>query len=114
MLPTDTPVPTFPRSRLDDVKSLIGDLARPFALISLSLTSAIAVLHPGVTPEKLGVALAALAAMYGAKAWEAHGVAKAQASVETAKVAASPAPANDPVPPSVIPAGDPPPWERAA
>lgn len=84
----DTPIakPTFPRaSRVDQVKGFIGDLARPFALISVSGSCAAGLLEGSVTADKLGLALTAMAAMYGAKAWEAHGVAKAGADVEMAK-----------------------------
>jgi hypothetical protein len=116
MLNTDTPVrlDTFPRpSRMDQIKALIGDLARPFALIALGGSCAVGLHNGSVTADKLGLALAALGAMYGAKSWEASTAAKATATIEVAKAAATPAPANDaqalPVPDSERP-----PWERTA
>lgn len=80
----DTPVKS-PPSRVDQTKSFLGDLARPFALISVSGSCAAGLLMTAVTADKLGLALTAMAAMYGAKAWENRGNAKSGADVEVAK-----------------------------
>ena len=71
--------------KLPDLTCAAGDLARPFALYSLAGSCAFGLLSKAVTVDKLGLALTALGAMYGAKAFEAHGVTKANAAVEIAK-----------------------------
>lgn len=91
MTVTDTPIasPGYPpASAADQTKGFIGDLARPFALIALSGSCAAGLLLANVTADKLGLALTAMAAMYGAKAWETRAVAKSGADVEMAKAAA--------------------------
>lgn len=72
----DTPTPQ-PPSRLDAVKGFIGDLARPFAIISTSGSAAYAT---GVIAHRvdsfegaaifIGAVYAGLAGLYGFKAWE--------------------------------------------
>lgn len=116
MISTATPVPTFPRpTRFDQIKGLIGDLARPFALIALGASCAVGLHNGTVTADKLGLALAALGAMYGAKSWETSTAAKASATIEVAKAnAAPPPPANDQAPAAPIPQSERPPWERTA
>jgi len=97
----DTPIAPKgfpPPSRADQVKSFIGDLARPFAIY---VTSGAAALATGTIAFKnddgfsaaaifIGAVYAGVGALYGAKAWEvAKGktadaeVAKAQASAGT-------------------------------
>ena len=72
---------------LDQIKSAIGDLGRPFCLYALAGSSAWGLLAGNVSADKLGLALAAVGAMYGAKAYEAHAATKANAAVEIAKAA---------------------------
>lgn len=63
---------------LDQFKGVVGDLARPFAIISTSLSASVAVviLAWRIAPEGLGVAAfatavyAGLAGLYGWRSWE--------------------------------------------
>lgn len=85
---TDTPIApqTWPRpSRLDAIKSFIGDLARPFAIIAVAFTTAWAVIDPGVDSGKLTAAGLILVALYGAKALENQQQGSQAAKVEIAK-----------------------------
>lgn len=97
---TDTPVqpPTFPPvSRLEVIKSFIGDLARPFAIYAVAFATARAIV---IIAKKVGTlaegaiyitaVLAGLAAIYGAKAWENAKAGKQAAEVEIAKANATP------------------------
>lgn len=75
--PTDTPVPQPATSNLDKWKSFIGDLARPFALISMSLATSIAVVIVALRVDDgndgaiaLGAVGLIIGGMYGFKAWE--------------------------------------------
>lgn len=98
--PTDTPVnrPTFPRaSRLEAFKAFIGDLARPFAIISTSFGATFATitlaLRKGIELNAAGVFIGAVFAgvvgLYVGKAVEEANKVKhtsaAQAQVEVAK-----------------------------
>ena len=74
--------------KLPDLTCAAGELARPFALYAIAGSCAWGVVSAGVAADKLGLALAALGAMYGAKAYEAHGAVKANAAVEIAKAGA--------------------------
>ena len=63
---------------LDQFKSLVGDLARPFSIIATSLSASIAVVIVAfrINAEGVGVAAfvaaiyAGLAGLYGFKSWE--------------------------------------------
>lgn len=63
---------------LDQFKALIGDLARPFSIITTSLSASIAVVIVAcrISAEGMGVAAfvaaiyAGLAGLYGFKSWE--------------------------------------------
>lgn len=95
MTMTDTPIEPRsypPPSRMDAVKGLIGDLARPFALVSVAASCAICLALPTVGADKLGLALAALGAMYGAKAWEVASSAKQSVAVGVAQANATATP----------------------
>lgn len=94
--PTDTPVSTntFPRPpRLEQVKAFIGDLARPFAIISTSLAGSIAtvIVATKIGPDAsaaaifIGAVYAGVGTLFGAKAWEVAQAGKHSASVEIAK-----------------------------
>lgn len=99
MLQTDTPIapPTIPRpSRLDQFKAVFGDLARPFAIYSTSLSASIAVVIIATKVKTfgegatfIGAVFLGVGSIYGAKAWEAVQSGKQAASVEVAKVHAS-------------------------
>jgi apolipoprotein N-acyltransferase len=87
---TDTPpaAPTFPPpSTLEQVKSLVGDLARPFAIYVVAAATAWSILG-GQTADKVGAAGLILAALYGAKAAETWQQNKTGAQVEIAKAQA--------------------------
>ena len=71
--------------KLPDLTCAAGDLARPFALYALAGACSAGLLIEKVGADKLGLGLAALGAMYGAKAYEAHAATKANAAVEIAK-----------------------------
>lgn len=63
---------------LDQFKSLIGDLARPFSIIATSLSASVAVVIVAcrIAADGMGVAAfvaaiyAGLAGLYGFKSWE--------------------------------------------
>lgn len=93
--PTDTPVnPSYPPAPLmERIKALIGDLARPFAIIGTTIGFNVALIR---IAEKLGPDASAaaifigaaggiLATLYGAKSWEQAQVGKHAATVEVAK-----------------------------
>jgi len=97
--PVDTPLPQ-PPDRLEQFKGLVGDLARPFAIISTSGAASIATV---VIAHKvdgfdgaaifIGAVFAGVGALYGAKAWEVARAGKHTAEVEIAKAtSATPAP----------------------
>lgn len=88
---TDTPVPlptVPPPPKIDQVKALIGDLARPFAIYAVAFTTASAIF----IGKDVGVITAAgviLAALYGTKTIEVQQAGKQAASVEIAKAAST-------------------------
>jgi hypothetical protein len=100
---TDTPVatPTYPPpSTADQIKSMVGDLARPYALYAVATAVSIAIIKIAweITDGNIGaVFLTAagglLAAMYGAKSLEVAAQAKQQATVDVAR-AQAPTPAS--------------------
>lgn len=90
---TDTPV-TNPPSRLDAVKSFVGDLARPFAIIVTSASAATATVVVSFKVDGfdgaaifIGAVFAGVGALYGAKAWENTRTGRQAADVEIAKAA---------------------------
>jgi hypothetical protein len=98
MASSDTPIPR-PASRLDKVKSFIGDLARPFSIIVTSSAAAWATVTMAYRVDGFeGAALyiaavyAGLAGLYGFKAWETTKTGGQAAEVAVAKVSNTPAP----------------------
>lgn len=95
--PTDTPInPAYPPApMMERVKALVGDLARPFAIIgtTIGFNTALVTVAQKLGPDAsaaaifIGAAGGILATLYGAKAWEAVQGGKHTASVEIAKVA---------------------------
>ncbi len=86
---TDTPTTTQtfpPPPTMEQIKTLLGDLARPFAIYSTSLAASIAVVILALKvsgPEAavfIAAVFAGLGALYAAKSWEKHGEAKANAA----------------------------------
>lgn len=74
---TDVQPTSNPPSRLDKWKGFIGDLARPFALISMSLATSVAVVIVALRVDDgndgaiaLGAVGLIIGGMYGFKAWE--------------------------------------------
>jgi hypothetical protein len=94
--PTDTPVHS-PPSRAETVKAFIGDLARPFAIISTSLAASIAsvVVALKIGPDAaaaaifIGAVFTGVGAIYTAKSWEMAQAGKHSANVEIAKATGS-------------------------
>ncbi len=85
---TDTPPtpPTFPPpSKLDLIKTTVGDLARPFAMYSIAATTAAAIILPSVDAGKLTAAGLLLGALFGVKTFENNNTATQAAKVEIAK-----------------------------
>jgi hypothetical protein len=88
---SDTPPTMPPASGADAVKTFIGDLARPFAIIVTSGAAAAAtiILANKVSSDAaaifIGAVLSGVAVLYGAKSWEAAQTAKQSANVEVAK-----------------------------
>lgn len=83
---------------LDHFKGLVGDLARPFAIISSSASAAIATVVIAFKVDGfdgaalfIGAVYAGVGALYGAKAMEIAAVRKRESEVEVAKVSARPA-----------------------
>jgi hypothetical protein len=98
---TDTPpvVTVPPPSRLEQLKSFLGDLARPFAIVATSLAASIAIVVIAVrvhTFEGGALFIAAVftgvGSLYGAKAWENATAGRHAAQVEIAKTQAGAAP----------------------
>ena len=88
---TDTPV-HYPRTRFDKIKSFIGDLARPFAIISTSFAASWASIVAAYRIENgndgailLGAIFAGVGALYIGKSWELAKAAKADAEVKVAE-----------------------------
>lgn len=99
----DTPIPQ-PPSKLEQAKGFIGDLARPFSIISTSGAAAwatVAIVDKVKDPSFEGAAIyigavfAGLAALYGFKAWESVKAGGQVADVKVARAAGS-----QPVPPA--------------
>ena len=94
---TDTPInPTYPPAPLmERIKALVGDLARPIAIIgttygfNVALIKAADKIGPDATAAAIFITAAGgiLATLYGAKAWEVIQGGKHAANVEIAKVA---------------------------
>lgn len=90
---TDTPISpqTYPPpSKVDVVKGLLGDLARPFGVITNSGASAIvsvlgAVNEPSMVPAILAADAVILGIMWAAKTVEVQQAGKQAASIEIAK-----------------------------
>ena len=95
----DTPIasPSYPPpSAVDQVKSFIGDLARPFAIYATSGAAAVASVKIAwaITDANggaiyIGAVFVGLGALYGAKPWENSSQAKQTATIEVAKANAS-------------------------
>ena len=88
---TDTPV-HYPRTRFDKIKSFIGDLARPFAIISTSFAASWASIVAAYRIENgndgaiyLGAVAVLVGGIYGFKSWENAKTGKQTAEVEIAK-----------------------------
>lgn len=88
---TDTP-PIQPVSRLERIKVFIGDLARPFAIISTSfaaswasIVTAYRVSDGSDAAVLMGAIFAGVGALYLGKAWEVAKVAKSDAEVKIAE-----------------------------
>jgi hypothetical protein len=86
---------------LDRIKGLVGDLARPFAIIASSASAAIATVVIAFKVDGfegaalfIGAVYAGVGALYGAKSLEVAAVRKRDSEVEVAKVTARP-PADD-------------------
>ena len=92
---TDTPPAIFPVDRLERIKTFIGDLARPFAIIVTSGGAAWATVVVAYRVENgndgailMGAIFAGVGALYIGKAWEAVKTKQSDATVEVAKVEA--------------------------
>jgi len=99
LAPVDTPVPQ-PPSRLEAAKGFVGDLARPFSIVSTSLSASIVpvIVAARVDPTDLDLLGAAafvaaiyggLGALYWGKSWEQAATTRAQANAEVAKAQAA-------------------------
>lgn len=88
--PTDTPTPV-PPSKLDTIKGVIGDLARPFSLYAIALATA-KVIWSGLPADIIGAGGFVLAALYAAKTYENRSIAHADASVKIAQANSTGAP----------------------
>lgn len=89
---TDTPPTIFPVDRLERIKTFIGDLARPFAIIVTSGGAAWATVVVAYRVENgndgailMGAIFAGVSALYIGKAWEVAKTGKQSAEVEIAK-----------------------------
>lgn len=90
---TDTPPTIFPVDRLERIKTFIGDLARPFAIIVTSGGAAWATVVVAYRVENgndgailMGAIFAGVSALYIGRAWENASTRKQAADVEIAKV----------------------------
>jgi len=84
---TDTPIlpPTYPPPHWSDrVKSVVGDLARPYVLVAVGTATA-KVIWAEADQAVIGAAGFLLAALYAAKAAENYGQARETAKVATTK-----------------------------
>lgn len=102
--PTDTPVnPSYPPAPImERIKALIGDLARPLAILmgaygAMRATIIIAHKVTGFSEAALYIAAvwAGVGVLYGAKSWEVAQGGKHTANVEIAKVTTPSAPRGD-------------------
>lgn len=89
---------------MDRIKTFIADIARPYAIISISTATAAAEIIIAVKVDGfegaalfLGAAMTGVAGLYGAKSLENVGTAKHAASVDIAK-AATPTTTTEPTP----------------
>lgn len=89
---TDTPPITHPPSKLDVAKAFIGDLARPFAIISTSACASAAMVIMSLKVENGNdgsILMGAIGVLSGGiflgKAWEVTKTGKQAADVEIAK-----------------------------
>lgn len=94
---------------LDQIKGLLADLARPFALVAVSAATAASILRLSwVGADLSGAAvlvtaeLGGLAVLFGAKSLENYRIAASNAEVEKVRAQASPPPAEalKPAPPA--------------
>ncbi len=88
---TDTPIQP-PATRLERVKSFIGDLARPFAIIATSFAASWATIVIAYRVQNgndgaifIGGVFTGVGALYIGKAWEVAKTGKQSAEVEIAK-----------------------------
>ena len=88
---SDTPIHS-PTSPLDRVKGFIGDLARPFAIITTSAAASWASVVAAYRVENgndaallMGAVYAGVSALYIGKAWEVTKTGRQSADVEIAK-----------------------------
>lgn len=88
---TDTPIQP-PATRLERIKSFIGDLARPFAIIATSFAASWATIVIAYRVENgndgaifIGGVFAGVGALYIGKVWELAKTGKQNAEVEIAK-----------------------------
>ena len=88
--PTDTPTPV-PPSKLDAIKAVIGDLARPFAIYAVSVATA-KIIWVGHAADVIGAGGLVLMGLYGAKTYENRSIAHADASVKIAQANSTGAP----------------------
>lgn len=89
---TDTPISAYPPSKLDIIKTFIGDLARPFAIYATSLAAGVGIVRVAWVVENgndgaiyLGAVAVLVGGIYGFKSWENAKTGKQTAEVEIAK-----------------------------
>lgn len=89
-------------ARLEAIKNLIGDLARPLAIILTSLSAAVATITIAFRVDAfddgaifIAAVYAGVGAIYGAKAWEVAKIGKQRAEVDIARSAAGESPAQE-------------------
>lgn len=87
---------------LDRIARFMGEVARPFSIISTSTGASIAIVivankvEGGVEGAAfIGAALGGLVGLYGFKAWERRKEAEKAADVETARIHSTPASQGD-------------------
>jgi hypothetical protein len=84
-------------ARLDTLRAVVGDLARPFAIWASSGSAAIATVRVAWQGEHfveaaafIGAVYTGVAALYGAKAWEIAKTSKVGGDVEIARTSPPP------------------------
>lgn len=89
---SDTPPTTYPLDRLERIKTFVGDLARPFAIIATSGGAAWATVVVSYRVENgndaailMGAVFAGVGALYIGKAWEVAKTGKQAAEVQIAQ-----------------------------